>query len=135
MDTTLTLKLADFKTALGTLEDALREPRTTLARDSVIKRFEYTFELAWKTSKVLLEARFGTPVFSPKEVFRALRANQLFTDEETEALLQMTDDRNEIIHAYNEKFSNELYEKIIVRYAGLLKKIYDAIKKNTSLDS
>lgn len=124
MDNTLNLKLQEFKKALATLEEALREEKTKLVRDSVIKRFEYTFELCWKTAKVLLSEKFGTDVFSPKECFRELRKNKLISDKETEILLKMTDDRNDVIHSYSESFSDELYEKIRKNYYALISKVY-----------
>lgn len=128
MDKTLNLKLREFQKALTTLKKALEEKKTKLIRDSVIKRFEYTFELCWKTAKVLLSEKFGIDVFSPKECFRELRRNKFISDQETEMLLKMTDDRNEIIHSYSEEFSNELYEEIRGNYYELIKKVYQKIK-------
>lgn len=129
MAETLKLKLDEFKKALATLEEALAAPKSTIVRDSAIKRFEYTFELAWKSAKVLLEERFGVQVFSPKECFRELRVNGLVSDEDDELLLQLTDDRNEVIHTYNEAFANELYEAIATRYAALLRNLYVVLMK------
>ena len=112
MDNTLILKLKGFQKTLITLKEALNERKSDLIRDSVIKRFEYTFEVCWKTIKVFLNEKFGIDIFSPKECFRELRKNKLISDEQTELLLKMTDDRNKIIHTYDEDFSDELYEKI-----------------------
>jgi nucleotidyltransferase substrate binding protein (TIGR01987 family) len=128
MDNTLNLKLQEFQKALATLEEALREKKTKLIRDSVIKRFEYAFELCWKTAKVLLSEKFGIDVFSPKECFRELRRNKFISDQETEMLLKMTDDRNEIIHSYSEAFSNEVYGTIKENYFRLIKKVYQKIE-------
>ena len=127
MDQTLALKIKEFESALRTLEEALAQPKNNLARDSAIKRFEYTFELAWKTSKRLLAEQFGADVFASKECFRALRANQMLTDEEAELCLVMTDDRNEAVHTYSENFANELYEKISQAYVKILRKIHSAV--------
>ncbi len=129
MDSTLSLKLNKYKQALDSLEIALKEEKSALARDSVIKRFEYTYELCWKTAKVFLSKHFGTDIYSPKECFRELRKNGLVSDEETELLLIMTDDRNEIIHTYNEQLSAELYETIKEKYFILLARIFKALKK------
>ena len=130
MDDTLSLKLDQLKQAIKTLKDALDEKESELARDAVIKRFEYTFELCWKTSKVFLNIKFGVDVYSPKEVFRGLRKNKFITDDETRLCLEMTDDRNEVIHTYSESFSNELYEKIREYYFELINKIYKVLKNN-----
>ncbi len=120
MDQTLKLKSDDFLKTLKTLEDALREKYSDYLRDSVIKRFEYTFEIAWKTGKVLLSHGFGIEVFSPKETFRELRKVKVLTDEEAELALEMTDDRNEIVHRYDFPFSKALYQRIKRKYFKLL---------------
>jgi len=89
MDQTLNLKLNEFRETLNSLEVALKEEKNDLIRDSVIKRFEYNFELCWKTAKVFLSQKFGVDIFSPKECFRELRRNKLLSDKETELLLKM----------------------------------------------
>lgn len=127
MDQTFKLKLEEFKKAIDTLNEAIAVEKNALVRDSVIKRFEYTFELAWKTAKVLLNDKFGVKVTAPKECFRELRNKIALSDQDVEALLEMTDDRNEVIHTYKEVFANEIYEKIILRYAPLLRKMYETL--------
>lgn len=129
MDQTLTLKFAEFKKALATLQETLALEKNSVVRDSVIKRFEYSFELAWKTTKVLLEEKFGIEVFSPKECFRELRNNTALSDEDVETLLEMTDDRNEIIHTYKEAFAEAMYKDIVLRYAAVLQKLYATIER------
>ena len=94
--------MKEFQNARATLEEAARMEKDGIVRDSVIKRFEYTYESAWKTAKVFLNERFGKDVFSPKECFREMRRQGLLTDEETELSLTMCDDRNDIIHTYKE---------------------------------
>lgn len=128
MDSALSLKLNKYKQALASLALALKEEKNALARDSAIKRFEYTYELCWKTAKLHLSEHFGVQIFSPKECFRELRKNGLVSDEEAELLLMMTDNRNEIIHTYNEQFSIELYEIIKEKYFILLTRIYKVFK-------
>lgn len=128
MANTLTLKLEEFSKALATLKEALNQEENGFIRDSVVKRFEYTFELCWKTVKIFLSEKYGVDVFSPKECFRELRKNSSLSDDEIVHLLAMTDDCNEIIHTYQESFANELYEKIKDRYYNLLGKVYEVVK-------
>lgn len=129
MDKTLELKLQDFQKAMQSLKEALGAPKNDLTRDSAVKRFEYTFELMWKTIKVYLSSALGVDAFSPKECFRELRRNQKISDLDTEGLLKMADDRNEIIHTYNEKFADELYGKINKEYLRLIELVYNIIKE------
>ena len=127
MDQALVLKLEQFNKALTGLKTALDEPENPIIRDSVIKRFEFTYELAWKNAKVYLYQKLGLDVFSPKDVFRELRTNGLISDNEAETLLIMVDERNKIIHTYSENFSNELYQRIKNSYLGLLEKLYQSL--------
>ena len=91
MDQTLILKLSEFKKALDSLKEVLSKKKDNIIRDSAIKRFEFTYELAWKNAKVFLNNNFGVDVFSPKDVFRELRKNSLISEEETSNLLIMVD--------------------------------------------
>ncbi|MCD4704794.1 nucleotidyltransferase substrate binding protein [bacterium] len=130
MDNTLNLKLEDLQKAIETLNEALKQEKNDFLRDAVIKRFEYCFELCWKTIKVFLYQNFGVDSFSPKECFRELKKNNIIDEKKTEILLQMADDRNKIIHTYNKKYSNELYQKISRSYFDLLNEVYKSLENN-----
>lgn len=111
------------------LETILAQKKSEIVRDAGIKRFEFTFELSWKTTKLFLLEYYGTTVNSPKACFRELCRNKLLTDIDAEKCLTMTDDRNEIIHSYDENFSKRLFQKIRTKYYPLMKKLYHLIKK------
>ncbi len=130
MARTLALKLEQLKAALKSLAEALSLGGNdfTIVRDSAIKRFEYCFELSWKASKEFLRDRLGVDVFSPKECWRELKRNQIIDEAQTEKLLQMTDDRNNIVHTYNEQLADILYQKIKQEYYQTLKNVYQNIK-------
>lgn len=130
MDQTLNLKLKEFKKALLTLQEALNlfDAKNILVRDATIKRFEYSYELCWKSSKVFLKEQKGDLVIAPKECFKTLGKHGLLSAEEVEKILNMVDDRNETAHAYGEKFIKELYPRI-KEYYKLMEKIYEAISK------
>jgi nucleotidyltransferase substrate binding protein (TIGR01987 family) len=127
MAETLKLKLEDFKQALTTLDKAIKAGKNEIIRDSVIKRFEYCFELGWKTVKIFLFEKFGSDIFAPKDAFRELLSKQLISPEDTEELLSMVDDRNKVIHTYDESFADEIYKRIINQYFDLMKKISEII--------
>ena len=48
-------RLKDYKNAVDRLEEALQETESEIVIDGVLHRFEFTFELAWKTVKDALE--------------------------------------------------------------------------------
>ena len=114
MDSTLDLKLKDFKKAFESLNNIVKTGFETddILRDAAIQRFEYTYELFWKTYKLYLEETFGTLANSPKEVFRALLKHNILTADETHLALNMVSDRNSSTHAYNETFAVTLALKI-----------------------
>jgi len=98
-----------YQKALSRFEEILKKEKNEIIRDSAIKRFEFTFDLAWKTIKAYLEEKKGISCFSPKECFReAFRQGLIDYDE---LWLKMTDWRNQAVHSYSEKFANELYKR------------------------
>ena len=54
------LNLNLYRQTLEALRRATLEPKNEFLRDSVIQRFEFTYELAWKSLKRYLEQEEGT---------------------------------------------------------------------------
>lgn len=65
----LRLKQQSFEKVLRQLEKALQEPLSEYVRDATIQRFEFTYELAWKTLKAYFASQDIT-VLSPKETLQ-----------------------------------------------------------------
>lgn len=82
------------------------------SRDSLIKRFEYSFDLTWKYIKTYLKTIYGIDTASPKKVFRESAVQKLATKQETDKLIDMVDDRNLTSHTYNENLANEVCSSI-----------------------
>jgi len=113
-----------YKKAFGRFEDVLQKEKSDIVRDSAIKRFEFTFDLSWKLIKAFLEENKGIVCMSPKDCFRSAFQNGLIDYDDF--WLEMTDLRNEIVHAYGEKFAEKIYEKfsrVIECFKALEKKI------------
>ena len=89
-----------FEESLARFREILEEPETIANRDSAIKRFELTVELAWKALQKFL-AREGIVAKSPRQSFREAFKQGLLPD--NEGWLGMIEDRNQTVHAYNEK--------------------------------
>ena len=51
-------------------------------RDSIIKKFEYTFELSWKTIKAYLEEEGYEEMSSPRKVLKQAFESNIIIDEE-----------------------------------------------------
>ncbi len=98
-----------FSQSVDRLADVLREPKTIVTRDSAIKRFELTFELAWKSVKEYLEGK-GIVCRSPRDCFEGGFRVGLVPDDPS--WLRMMEDRNMSVHTYNEKLAEEIYSRL-----------------------
>lgn len=101
----LTERLQRARSALGRLQEVagLATP-TLLERDAAITRFNFTFELIWKTARSVLIERHGQErprSGSPKSIIRECRIAGWLTDAQTSAMLKMADDHL-AVHVYSE---------------------------------
>jgi nucleotidyltransferase substrate binding protein (TIGR01987 family) len=125
-------KIEIAQKALKTLKNILKYPYSEITRDASIQRFEYCFEIIWKTVKLYLEYHEGIICNSPKSCFRELFSTGLIDENKAIKLLEMTDDRNLTSHTYDEELAKELYNKLPQYYKLMeetLKKIEKQVKK------
>jgi nucleotidyltransferase substrate binding protein (TIGR01987 family) len=115
-------KLKQLLKALKSWEKALAEPYSDISRDASIQRYEFSFELLWKTIKIFLKENEGIECQSPKSCFRETRKHFGLTEKEVELCLQMTMDRNTSVHIYSEKLAKALYKRL-KPYLEIAKKI------------
>ncbi len=123
MDQTLTLKLSEFKQALTTLNEVLTKDflNDIIIRDAAIQRFEYCYELCWKTLKTWLFTLHGQEALSPKETFRAICAHAIASLEDGEQLQHMVHDRNLTAHTYNERYIHDIVKRLPVYYEIMMR--------------
>ena len=96
--------------ALGRLDEALAEPEDNpLVIDGTIQRFEFVFELFWKTLRRFL-AEEGVTATTPREALQAAFAAGWIADEA--AWLAMLEARNETSHTYDEARARDVYTSI-----------------------
>lgn len=88
-------------------------------RDSLIKRFEFCYDLTWKFLKVLLKTHYSIDVTSPRKVFQECAQQGLLSPEEAEQLTSMIDDRNETAHVYDEEIADAISKRIVHYYTFL----------------
>lgn len=62
------LKLDPLEKAVDSLRDALAQPKTPYTRDAAVHRFEYTFQLAWKSLRRSLATETAVDVLDVKEI-------------------------------------------------------------------
>ena len=78
-------------------------------RDSSIQRFEFTFELFWKSLKAYAEES-GLEAFSPRDSIRI--AFQLGVIQDNPEWFRMLEDRNRTSHTYNEATADSIYSHL-----------------------
>jgi nucleotidyltransferase substrate binding protein (TIGR01987 family) len=124
-------KLTNLENAFNRLKEAAEELKKDNAadviRDGVIQRFEFTYELAWKTTKEYLEGQGIVDRNSPKAVISEAYAQKLI-DNEADWLL-MLDDRNQTSHVYKAEMAEEIAARILNKYIGEFAKLLAGLKK------
>ncbi|GBF70776.1 hypothetical protein LAWASA_3511 [Lawsonibacter asaccharolyticus] len=116
-------KCENFCRAVVRLSEALAEyagtPGSTVIRDGVIQRFEFTFELAWKSLREYMEDQGAAmdAVFS-KQVFKAAYAAGLIHNEQV--WLDMLASRNVTSHVYDDTQAAQVVSAIRDRYISPL---------------
>lgn len=114
----LKIKLTNFNNAKQRLIEAIEVYKninaSDVVRDGVIQRFEFTYELAWKTTKVYLESIGIVDKNSPKAVIKEAYAQKLIENENNWIL--MLNDRNMTSHVYKEEMAEEIAERIVSIY-------------------
>ena len=94
---------------------------STLEKEGLIQRFEYTFELAWKTLKDYLESNDVIAKF-PREVIKDAFHYDLIKD--GEVWMDMLEKRNLLAHTYNEERFNLAIKKVKEEYYDAISQVY-----------
>jgi nucleotidyltransferase substrate binding protein (TIGR01987 family) len=102
-------RIDKFQRALNRLKEAVQRAEDELDRDGVIQRFEFTFELLWKTLKAILNYQ-GVECYSPRDCIKKAFRHGIIDDDEI--FLDMLEDRNLSSHVYDEETAKEIFERI-----------------------
>ena len=97
-----------------------------LEKEGLIQRFEYTFELAWKTLKDYLEGQDVVAKF-PRDTIKQAFHYELISD--GDVWMDMLENRNLIAHTYNEENFKRAVSAITCDYFSALQQIYADLKK------
>ncbi len=103
---------------------------TPLEEAGIIQTFEFTFELAWKTLKDLLESR-GIKTPFPRDVIKEAFAVQLIHDGDT--WMKMLDKQNLLSHTYSRQQAKNAVHLIKHEYFPALEEVYLELKKQCSV--
>jgi nucleotidyltransferase substrate binding protein (TIGR01987 family) len=109
-------RISDYLKAFGQLEKAARQPKDEYLRDSVIQRFEFTHELAWKMLKLRLEQE-DIFALTPRETMQASLQAGFIADGNAWSDLQKM--RNLTSHTYNEDLADQVYSFVVEQGVAL----------------
>ena len=124
MKEVLSDKLDNFSSALKKLEEALAESGYSLCLDGTIKRFEFTFEMAWKALRKFLLYE-GTECSSARDCIK--KAYQTEFIKEEDIWLNILKDRNLTSHIYDEEEAGNIYKRIKNAYFLEFKKLKEKL--------
>ena len=118
----------NFKRAFSLLREIIEDnddicKLEPIVKEGIVQRFEYTFELAWKTLKdKMIEDGLSIERISPKYVFKLAFQSKYIDD--VNLWLEMTNDRNLMSHTYDFSTFDVVLKKLQVEYFPLLEKLY-----------
>lgn len=123
-------KYMNLKKAYAKLKEVsdLYDGKNDIIRDSLIQRFEFTYELTHKTLRefmsylgVTLENSF------PRTIFKKAYVNNLISDDKV--WISLLEDRISISHIYNESLSDEVANRIVTKYVDAIGELVDNLEK------
>ena len=103
-------RLSELKTAFSRLEEAISNVKDQLDKDGAIQRFEFVFELLWKTLKDYAQDKGRLDANSPKDAFRV--AADLGLIDDLQIWFEFLNNRNTAAHIYDEDSANKIYSNI-----------------------
>ncbi len=122
--------LEDFSSAIDRLDEVLKREKDEVIRDSAIQRFEFTFELAWKSLKAFLEEYHNVTCTSPRSCFKEAFRQKIF--EYSDFWIEITKLRNQIVHTYKKEIAENIYAnlpKVLKHFKILLSVIREKLKE------
>jgi|SRR6056297_2549873 len=120
-------RFVNFQRAFLLLSESVERFETLddLSKEGLVQRFEYTFELAWKTLKDYLEAEGVMTKFPRETIKEAFRGNLINNGE---AWMEMLEKRNLLAHTYDERNFKEALQRINGKYYPEINALYQRLK-------
>lgn len=122
-------RFKNFARAYSLLREAFEsDSLNNLEREGAAQRFEYTFELAWKTLADRL--KYGgilIPEISPRKIIQEAYAARYIDN--PEEWLNMLVDRNRMSHTYDSKIFESVADNIRRRHLAVLDGLYEKLNR------
>ena len=114
-------RLTNFNKALVRLQQAIEEHQRNpndFIKESVIQRFEFSHELAWKLLRDYLQYEGYQDIAGSRTATRL--AFNIGLIEQGEIWMAMIETRNRTVHAYDEAILHHEFQNIAEKYAANL---------------
>ena len=124
-------RFQNFDRAFVLLRDALEngpDSLNQLEKEGVIQRFEFSFELAWKTLKDYMEQDgFVFATITPRQVIKDAFAAKILKD--GQVWIDMLDHRNLLSHTYNLVKFEEAVKAAHDRYLDAFDQLHEFLQE------
>ena len=123
-------KYMNLKKAYTRLKEVsdLYDGKDDIIRDSLIQRFEFTYELTHKTLREFMKYLGVTLENSfPRTIFKKAYVNNLISDDKV--WINLLEDRNSTSHIYNENLADEVADRIVKYYVDAISELVDNLEK------
>ena len=122
-------KFMNLKKAYSRLKEVsdIYDGKNDIIRDSLIQRFEFTYELTHKTLKEFMKYLGVTLENSfPRTIFKKAYVSNLISDDKV--WINLLEDRNLTSHIYNESMSDEIADRIVTKYVAAIGELIDNLE-------
>ena len=122
-------RFANLEKAFGQLTAGVQEHSENMPdiiKEGIMRRFEFTHELAWKVMKDFLTYEGINNIIGSRSTTREAFNKGLIDD--GQEWMDMIESRNETVHTYNENILEKQFSKIIFTYYPLFLKFHEKMK-------
>ena len=133
----MALDLSSLAKAMTSLHEAIHYSlnlpegiSADIVRDSVIQRFEYTYELSWKLLQRWIRMNISPEDAEPrtkKDLFRLAAKKGIISN--PERWFEFSEARNNVAHTYNEKDANYVYD-VALRFLPDVKALFHQLEQH-----
>jgi nucleotidyltransferase substrate binding protein (TIGR01987 family) len=124
-------RLENFERAFLLLKKAFeKDPAemSDLEKEGVVQRFEYTFELAWKTlHDYLVYSGVSFDQITPRSIIKQAFAAKIIKDGQT--WMDMLEQRNLMSHTYDSQIFEAVFSSISQHYLAALEQVFTWLKE------
>ena len=122
-------RFSNFSSAYKLLGEAVSiESPSELEKEGLIQRFEYTFELGWKTLKDYLEEKGFAEIVGSKDAIRLAFSNGVISN--GEVWMEMIADRNLTSHLYDSAVVKQIAANVVNKYYPAFSELHALLKEN-----